>query len=324
MTSSNAPFLEKAAYLDAIRILQDTEPLPPTEPAPALRPPQAPVTTASTTASIDLDSIGEEEARKIVSEEHRALGYRPPEGSLAAQAQAAAARHPEGSLIPPNEKALVEAAEADAVRIAGELGGQPAYKMDHWTVPGKGRLLTAAETLGIDLRGIGKNEAQQIMSEEHSELGYRPPAGSLAAEAQAAATHHPQGEPGVEHPDPITLVEAAREDAQRVAAEREPDTVPCINVHTITKQEAQQLESYEHKFLGYTPPSGSLVAQAQAAVARRGAQPVTKELAAFLYSEEHRTLGYDPPADNIAVIAQSLADQNAMDGGTRTLSDAGV
>ena len=57
------------------------------------------------------------EARKLVSEEHRALGYRPPEGSLAAQAQSAAAQHPEGSLFPPNEKALTEAAEADAVRV---------------------------------------------------------------------------------------------------------------------------------------------------------------------------------------------------------------
>ena len=60
------------------------------------------------------------------------------------------------------------------------------------------------------------DEARQIMSEETSELGYRPPAGSLAAEAQSAAHFHPQGEPGVVHPDPITLVEAAREDAQRV------------------------------------------------------------------------------------------------------------
>ncbi|KAJ2968138.1 hypothetical protein NUW54_g13308 [Trametes sanguinea] len=59
MTSSNAPFLQKAAYIDAVRILQDTEPLPPLEPPPALRPPTPPRTTASTTASIDLDSIGE-------------------------------------------------------------------------------------------------------------------------------------------------------------------------------------------------------------------------------------------------------------------------
>ena len=33
-----------------------------------------------------------------MSEEHKALGYRPPPGSLAAQAQSAAAKHPNGVL----------------------------------------------------------------------------------------------------------------------------------------------------------------------------------------------------------------------------------
>ena len=60
------------------------------------------------------------------------------------------------------------------------------------------------------------DEARQIMSEEQSELGHRPPPGSLAAEAQSAAQFHPEGEPGVPHPDPTTLSEAVREDAQRV------------------------------------------------------------------------------------------------------------
>ncbi|KAI0695290.1 hypothetical protein C8T65DRAFT_815119 [Cerioporus squamosus] len=323
MSSSNAPYLEQAAYVDAARILQDTEPVPPLETLPAAPPPTRPPTTASTTASVDLDSIGEAEARTLVSAEHRALGYRPPEGSLAAQAQAAAAHHPEGSLIPPNEKALVEAAEADSVRIAGELGGQPTYKMQHISVPAKARLQSAAETLGMDLRGVGEVEARQIMSEETSELGYRPPAGSLAAEAQSAARFHPQGEPGVEHPDPTTLI-SARVKTLSVVSQREQDTVAGINLHTITKPEAQLLESLEHKLLGYVPPSGSVAAQAQAAIARRGAQPVTKGTLSFLYSEEHRTLGFEPPADNIATIAQSLADQNAADGGQRTLGDVGV
>ncbi|EJF59250.1 hypothetical protein BD309DRAFT_873495 [Dichomitus squalens] len=58
--------------------------------------------------------------------------------------------------------------------------------------------------------------------------------------------------------------------------EREQDMVACINLHTITREEAQRLESLEHALLGYVPPSGSLAAQAQAAVARRGAHPVTK------------------------------------------------
>lgn len=38
-----------------------------------------------------------EEARKLMSHEHRALGFRPPPGSLAAEAQAAAAKHAEGN-----------------------------------------------------------------------------------------------------------------------------------------------------------------------------------------------------------------------------------
>lgn len=33
------------------------------------------------------------DARKLISEEHKALGYRPPPGSLASQAQALVARH---------------------------------------------------------------------------------------------------------------------------------------------------------------------------------------------------------------------------------------
>ena len=40
------------------------------------------------------------EARKIMSAEHKALGFRPPHGSLAAEAQAAAARHPLGLRSP--------------------------------------------------------------------------------------------------------------------------------------------------------------------------------------------------------------------------------
>lgn len=38
-----------------------------------------------------------EDARKLMSHEHRALGFRPPPGSLAAEAQAAAAKHAEGN-----------------------------------------------------------------------------------------------------------------------------------------------------------------------------------------------------------------------------------
>lgn len=56
-------------------------------------------------------------------------------------------------------------------------------------------------------------EARKIMSEEHKALGYRPPPGSLAAEAQSAAAKHPNALAGV---DPAVLAKAALEDAKRI------------------------------------------------------------------------------------------------------------
>ena len=51
------------------------------------------------------------------------------------------------------------------------------------------------------------------MSEEHKALGYRPPQGSLAAAAQAAAAKHPHSSAGL---DPTTLAKAALEDAKKI------------------------------------------------------------------------------------------------------------
>lgn len=51
------------------------------------------------------------------------------------------------------------------------------------------------------------------MSEEHKILGYRPPQGSLAASAQAAAAKHPHASAGV---DAATLAKAALEDAKKI------------------------------------------------------------------------------------------------------------
>ena len=53
------------------------------------------------------------------------------------------------------------------------------------------------------------------MSVEHKVLGFRPPHGSLAAEAQAAAAKHPEVK-GVPPPDPEKLREAAKVDAERI------------------------------------------------------------------------------------------------------------
>ncbi|KAL0577622.1 hypothetical protein V5O48_004383, partial [Marasmius crinis-equi] len=71
--------------------------------------------------SINLDNIGEAEARKIMSVEHKALGYRPPPGSLASEAQAAAAKHPHPDAGVDGEL-LKQAALEDAAKIEKERG----------------------------------------------------------------------------------------------------------------------------------------------------------------------------------------------------------
>ena len=68
------------------------------------------------TLSIDLDKIGTKDARIIMSEEHKSLGYRPPPDSLAAKAQRSSAKHPNSSLGL-DAAMLREAARADAERI---------------------------------------------------------------------------------------------------------------------------------------------------------------------------------------------------------------
>ena len=49
-------------------------------------------------------------------------------------------------------------------------------------------------------------EASKLMSAEHKALGYRPPANSLAAQAQRAAAAHPNTKPTI---DPAVLADAA-------------------------------------------------------------------------------------------------------------------
>ncbi|KAK7676969.1 hypothetical protein QCA50_020087 [Cerrena zonata] len=67
---------------------------------------------------IDLNTIGRDVARRIMSEEHKLLGFRPPHNSFAAKAQAAAAKHPivkNAQVLPMAQ--LKQAAKADAERI---------------------------------------------------------------------------------------------------------------------------------------------------------------------------------------------------------------
>ena len=60
-----------------------------------------------------------------MSEEHRALGYRPPHGSLAATAQSEAAKHPDSS-SGADPATLAQAALQDAKKIEAERLGSSA------------------------------------------------------------------------------------------------------------------------------------------------------------------------------------------------------
>ena len=62
----------------------------------------------------------EAQTRKLVSEEHRALGHRPPAVSLAAMAQAEAAKHSGGAFSrQPATHTLQRAALEDAANVEG-------------------------------------------------------------------------------------------------------------------------------------------------------------------------------------------------------------
>ncbi|KAG7450902.1 uncharacterized protein BT62DRAFT_943834 [Guyanagaster necrorhizus] len=155
-------------------------------------------------SSLDLSAVGKHEARKIMSLQHKVLGYRPPPGSLASEAQAAASKHPDGiSPSPPDTASLREAALKDAARIGlRSERSTPSKKI----------------SFDIDLDRIGLADARKLMSEEHKALGYRPPPGSLAAEAQVAAAKHPEIKDS--NIDPRILTKAAQKDAARIASER--------------------------------------------------------------------------------------------------------
>jgi len=216
---------------------------------------------------IDLNAIGKSEARKIMSEEHRVLGFRPPHGSLAAEAQAAAAKHPEGNpqKIPDPVK-LKELARQDAVRILAErktnIDPESPTKSNGISKPAK----PSPPTGGVNLAAITAAEARTLMSHEHRALGFRPPPGSLAAEAQAAAAKHPEGA-GKPTVDEDVLKEIALRDAERIKADRELNVVGEVNVSTIGKVGAERLAAAEERALGHSPPPGSVGAEAKQAAA---------------------------------------------------------
>ncbi|TFY63902.1 hypothetical protein EVJ58_g2962 [Rhodofomes roseus] len=255
---------------------------------------------------VDLKNIGEAEARKLMSAEHKALGYRPPPGSLAATAQAEAAKHPDASANTP-EQALEQAAIEDAIRIQS-------------------------------LKSIDVDQAQ-ASSAKHPDASSGLPSHELkrAAIEDAAQIAKLEGERGVPLSqvgigiETAALTKAAVEDARAIETRRQETVdangtaVPAdVNVNTTTADEAHALQSEEHKTLGYRPPTGSLAAQAQSGVDKRAQEPVTKELAAEIQGQEHKAVGHLPESGSLAATAQSLADKNANDGGDRTLGDVGL
>ena len=61
-----------------------------------------------------------EAASEIVSAEAKALGHRPPPGSIAAEAQSAGDKHPDGGSFNPSANPIELAVLKDAARKEGE------------------------------------------------------------------------------------------------------------------------------------------------------------------------------------------------------------
>ncbi|TBU21679.1 hypothetical protein BD311DRAFT_829887 [Dichomitus squalens] len=232
-------------------------------------------------AGIDLDAVSMAEARKVMSEEHKILGFRPPHGSFAAEVQSVAAKHPDrkpgGDAVDTSK--LKEIAREDALRILAERksspGTDPAALPVSSTDPGaKANGADAKHAApvkhsppesGLDLDKISATDARVLMSHEHRALGFRPPPGSLAAEAQAAAARHPDGD-GT-HLDDGALRAIAVRDAERIKADRELALVgdPAVNISAVDKDAAREIVRAEAGALGHRPPQGSLAAEAQSA-----------------------------------------------------------
>ncbi|GJJ09208.1 hypothetical protein Clacol_003430 [Clathrus columnatus] len=162
-------------------------------------------------------------------------------------------------------------------------------------------------------------------------LGHRPPADSLASAAQAVADINEKLDvppSRMTRKEEARLEGAAAQDALRVQAEKGKYINVDVNPLSLSKDEAIQIQSEEHRMrvysLGYPPPAGSLAAQTQSLTDRlenASTQPMTKDIASDLMSLEHHGMGYTP-SGSIAAEAQSKADKNENDGGNRTMNPA--
>ncbi|GBE87028.1 hypothetical protein SCP_1002740 [Sparassis crispa] len=250
-TSPEVPLIEAD-------VLSKTSP-----PAPVSSTPRSSGASVALAEGVDLTAIGKAEARKIMSEEHRILRFRPPQGSLAAEAQAAAAKHPDGrpDAAPPDTLRLKALARKDAERILAERK----MNTEGATADADGKRVEEKHTPateGVNLSTISAVEARTLMSHEHRALGFRPPPGSIAAEAQAAAARHPEGDGVVV--DKEVLKEIAIKDAERIKADRELDIVGEANVSTFGRAGARTVVSGMTGVLRHSPEAsaGLLVAEA--------------------------------------------------------------
>ncbi|THH06313.1 hypothetical protein EW145_g4171 [Phellinidium pouzarii] len=183
------------------------------------------------TALVNLEHITSKEAQIIESEEHRALGYKPPPESLAALAQSAAALNEQLSATSREERGsqptvvLKEAARADAAQLAVE------------TCDAVGAIPT------VDLDSITKEEAALLQSEEQKRRVHfgNLPSGSLASVAQSVADRNLTGN-------------------------RVNGGPAGIDPNHLSQEEASRLMSEEHRRIGHNPPRNSLAAQAQSIV----------------------------------------------------------
>ncbi|KZS95407.1 hypothetical protein SISNIDRAFT_347572 [Sistotremastrum niveocremeum HHB9708] len=145
---------------------------------------------------IDVNHLSKDQARKLMSAEHKALGYRPPPGSLAAQAQSVISKHEKEEVtgkITEDVARTIQSAEHKAMGHRpppGSVSAQVQAAAAQNAQDGGNRTL---DEIAPGLKEIAegtpvtKDLANTLESVEHKALGYRPPHGSLAAQAQSVA-----------------------------------------------------------------------------------------------------------------------------------------
>ncbi|KAH8101305.1 hypothetical protein BXZ70DRAFT_1007681 [Cristinia sonorae] len=162
------------------------------------------------------DSIGQEEARKIMSEQHKTLGFRPPPDSLAAFAQLVATNHPI-VVAPVALEVLRSAVKLDSERILLQRRSEKTAPVASTSNLEQNSI--APVPMVVDINTMNNADVRLLMSFTHRALGYRPPPGSLAANAQASVQQRSQknlsGKQSPTLPESV-LKEAASRDADRI------------------------------------------------------------------------------------------------------------